>query len=104
MSIRINDEKCVGCLRCVEACPGNLIKADEWGKAHICHVQDCWGCTSCLKECRSGAIEFFLGADIGGMGSRLSVRERGDYRTWIVTKSDGSSKEIQINKKESNKY
>ena len=28
MSIQINKLKCVGCGKCVEACPGNLIKKD----------------------------------------------------------------------------
>ena len=65
MSIQINKLKCVGCGQCIEACPGNLIKKDTDGKAFIKHVKDCWGCTSCLKECRFEAINFFLGADVG---------------------------------------
>ena len=75
MSIQINKLKCVGCGKCVEACPGNLIKKDIDGKAFIKHVKDCWGCTSCLKECRFEAINFFLGADVGGKGSTLSFRQ-----------------------------
>lgn len=104
MSIQIRKEACVGCRRCVEACPGNLIKTDGQGKAYIRHERDCWGCTSCLKECRAGAIDFFLGADIGGMGSRLSVETKGDFFTWTVTRLDGTSSHIRINRKESNKY
>lgn len=50
MSIQINKLKCVGCGKCIEACPGNLIKKDIDGKAFIKHVKDCWGCTSCLKN------------------------------------------------------
>ena len=73
-------------------------------KAVIKREKDCWGCTSCLKECKTGAIEFFLGADIGGRGSTLSIEEKGDLRTWIVTAVDGSKKSITVNTKESNKY
>mgnify|MGYP000869636356 CR=1 FL=1 len=73
MSIRITQNNCVGCGRCIEACPGNLIKKDAQGKAVIKHISDCWGCTSCLKECKTGAISFYLGADMGGAGSTLTA-------------------------------
>ena len=103
MSIKINSSSCVGCRKCVEVCPGNLIKIED-KKAVIKRERDCWGCTSCLKECKTGAIEFFLGADIGGKGSILSVQEEGDLRHWIVTSPTGTKKTITVNTKESNKY
>jgi adenylylsulfate reductase subunit B len=74
------------------------------GRAVIRRQKDCWGCTSCLKECKTGAIAFFLGADIGGKGSVLSVAERDGIRDWTVTAPDGTQKTIRINTKESNKY
>ena len=81
MSIRINKNKCVGCKRCLDVCPGSLIKTDATGKAYIKYPKDCWGCTSCLKECKTGAIAFFLGADIGGMGSEMKIyRGRTNHR------------------------
>ncbi|MBP5324363.1 MAG: 4Fe-4S binding protein, partial [Pseudobutyrivibrio sp.] len=45
MSIKINQDKCIGCRKCIEACPGNLIKLDN-KKAFIKRERDCWGCTS----------------------------------------------------------
>jgi adenylylsulfate reductase subunit B len=104
MSIQIVKSDCTGCKRCVEVCPGNLIKTDVDGKAVIRREKDCWGCTSCIKECRYGAIRFFLGADIGGKGSLLSVHEDGPLRIWTVTDTAGQKKTITVNKKESNKY
>ncbi len=89
---------------CVVACPGNLIKKDTDGKAFIKHVKDCWGCTSCLKECRFEAINFFLGADVGGKGSTLSFRQNGSINTWTVTSPDGTVKTLEVNRQESNKY
>ena len=40
MSIRIQKSKCTGCGRCIEACPGNLIKKDKENKAFIRQVRD----------------------------------------------------------------
>lgn len=104
MSIRIDKHACVGCGRCIEACPGNLIKRDENGRAQIIRERDCWGCTSCVKECKFKAIQFYLGADMGGKGSVLTIEEHGDLRDWIVTSKDGTKQVITVNTKESNKY
>ena len=104
MSIAIRQNKCVGCRRCVEVCPGNLIKIDKTGKAYIKEPRDCWGCTSCLKECKIGAIAFFLGADIGGRGSCLSIQDDGDLRHWKITDPQGRSETITVNRIDANKY
>ena len=104
MSISIDREKCVGCGRCHDACPGTLIKIDEDKKAFIKYPKDCWGCTSCIKECPVYAIKFFLGADIGGMGSTLHTEKNGDILNWIIDRYDGQRIEISVDRKESNKY
>lgn len=104
MSIAINPDICRGCGACARVCPGSLIKQDENHKAYIRYPKDCWGCSSCIKECRFGAIALYLGADIGGLGSRLTVKTYGEELLWNITKRDGSVEEIVINKKESNKY
>ena len=56
MSIAIDKDKCRACGRCEKVCPGTLISADESGKAYMKYPKDCWGCSSCIKECRFGAI------------------------------------------------
>lgn len=104
MSIQINEDKCRKCGKCIEACPGNLIKKNAEGKAFIKRPDECWGCTSCLKECAFGAIEFYLGADIGGKGSRMHTEMEGDFCHWIIENDDGEKKVITINKKDANKY
>lgn len=108
MSVKFDENKCVGCGACVEVCPGNLIKlaVNSYGKkiAGIKHVRDCWGCTSCIKECPKTAISFFLGADIGGKGSTMTVSNKADESVWTISRFDGKKFEIKINKKDANKY
>lgn len=104
MSIRIRKEACTGCGRCAEICPGNLIWLSGERKAYIKRPEECWGCTSCLKECRAGAVDFFLGADIGGRGSTLSYQENDGVSVWKVSSADGREQTIVVDKKESNKY
>lgn len=104
MSIKIDKDKCIGCRQCLEVCPGSLIKMDDNKKAVIKYPKDCWGCSSCVKECKSQAISLYLGADIGGRGSTLTVKEDGDIIHWQVKKFDGEIYIIDINRKDSNKY
>ncbi len=104
MSIRIDRDKCIGCGRCGIVCPGTLIHTDADGKAYMKYPKDCWGCTSCLKECPAAAIRFYLGADIGGRGSALHTEKQGDILRWIIEHPDGSVTVIPVNQKESNQY
>lgn len=103
MSIRINKDKCRGCLSCTQVCPGNLIYEKD-GAAYIRYPELCWGCVSCVKECAFGAIEYFLGADIGGRGSTLNVTKDKGLLKWNIEKYDGSRITIEVDPKDSNKY
>ncbi len=104
MSIRINEERCARCGACVDVCPGNLIKRDTNGKARIKRPADCWGCASCLKECRFQAIEYFLGADLGGAGAFMQVERRGDVARWIVRRNDRTLAVVDVDRSNANKY
>ena len=104
MSIAINKALCKGCTACAKVCPGSLIKMDDDKKAYIKYPKDCWGCSSCIKECRFGAIALYLGADIGGMGSKMTVLSEENQLYWNILRKDGSKEQVIINKKESNNY
>lgn len=104
MSITIDENLCAGCGKCGAVCPGNLIKMNERGKAYIKYPKDCWGCVSCVKECSVHAVRFYLGADIGGLGSRVHTENDGNILRWIITLPDGKITEVNVNRGESNKY
>ena len=104
MSIRIDRDKCIRCGACREICPGNLIKQAVDGTAYLRHPKECWGCASCLKACRHGAIFYFLGADIGGQGSRMQTLREGNLTHWIITRPGGEPFTITVDRNESNKY
>ena len=61
-------------------------------------------CASCLKECRHDAIFYFLGADIGGQGSRMQTNREGDLTHWIISSPGREPFTITVDRNESNKY
>ena len=107
MSIRIHEDRCIGCGRCTEACPGNLLlmqETDAGCKAKIREVRDCWGCTACVKACPRAAIFYTLEASLGGAGGRLYAEDSRDTLTWVLRLADGEEQRIAVNKKQANDY
>ena len=83
MSIRINQDRCIGCKRCVSVCR-QPDRYERDGKGWMHYPKDCWGCVSCVKECPVQAIDFYLGADMGGRGSTMNVTTEGQYIKWHI--------------------
>lgn len=103
MSIRIEQNKCIGCGRCTNVCPGNLLYLRDH-KATIRDPRDCWGCTACVKECPRDAIFFTLEATLGGAGGRLYAHDSADTLTWELALADGETQRITVNKRQANAY
>lgn len=106
MSIAIDSMKCRACGKCLDVCPGSLIVQRRRQKAVIRYPKDCWGCASCIKECPFEAISYYLGADIGGMGSQMTVIRKeicytGELKNrWYNRNNCCELKRIRINIKE----
>ncbi|MBN2620786.1 4Fe-4S dicluster domain-containing protein [candidate division WOR-3 bacterium] len=54
-SIRINKDKCIGCVRCMRGCPTKAIRVRN-DKAVI-NYEKCIDCGECLRMCRYDAVE-----------------------------------------------
>ncbi|SMB97217.1 4Fe-4S dicluster domain-containing protein [Thermanaeromonas toyohensis ToBE] len=65
-AILVNEKKCIGCRRCIRACPYGAISLDKIKKVVlICDL--CGGDPQCVAHCRERAIEYipFALADRG---------------------------------------
>ena len=103
MSIHIDRNTCIGCGRCADICPGTLFCMTD-GRASLRYPEECWGCVSCVKECPVHAISLYLGADIGGMGSRMTVRREDSLLHWTVAPPDHTTETITVDTRDANKY
>lgn len=104
MSIRIDSQKCNSCGKCREVCPGSLLYKDSSGKTAMRDPRACWGCTSCVKECKPNAIQYYLGADMGGKGSVMYTKTEGQLLHWIVVAPDGSKQQLTTDGRQANAY
>ena len=51
-------EKCSGCRRCIDACPGDILlpAAIPGNPPIIAYPDECWYCGCCVLECPTQAI------------------------------------------------
>lgn len=52
--VELNEEACIGCGLCVDACTFNAVKLDEASKPLICDL--CGGEPICVERCPTGAL------------------------------------------------
>ena len=58
MSIKkIDQDRCIGCGRCVSSCPADVIRMDpSTKKAYAKYPEECVVCCWCISECPMDAI------------------------------------------------
>jgi heterodisulfide reductase subunit A len=55
----VDEELCIGCMRCVKVCPFGAIEATGPVKEGVVRIHEaaCMGCGTCAAECNFGAID-----------------------------------------------
>lgn len=55
---KINEDKCIGCGSCVNACPADVIRLNKaTQKAFVAYADECMICLWCVSLCKANAIE-----------------------------------------------
>ena len=101
--IKIDEKTCMGCKKCVEICPGNLLTIKS-SCAAIRYVRECWGCCACVKICPVNAICYQLSADLGGTGAKLFAHDSKTKLIWEILKLDGEKIILEVDKRQANKF
>ena len=60
VTLRLSDEKCVGCGRCAEVCPHRVFSVND-KKAWIKDKDRCMECGACARNCPANAIAVAAG-------------------------------------------
>lgn len=97
MSIITHKNKCSGCGKCVEICPGNLLALEEESKGpFIRRPEDCWDCMACVKICPHGALETKLPYQLANYKASLQPLVYPDRIVWQLTDLLGNKEDFVI--------
>lgn len=56
-NIIVDEEKCIGCRRCVKACPVDVLRFnEETKKAYAAYPSECEWCLICEEHCPKDAL------------------------------------------------
>ena len=53
------NENCISCLKCVEICPGDILREGSDGPG-VAYPDECWHCGACMMDCPTKAIRLDL--------------------------------------------
>ena len=53
------NENCISCFKCVEICPGDILRESENGPV-VAYPEECWHCGACMMDCPTKAIRLDL--------------------------------------------
>ncbi len=71
-TLRLDQERCLGCGVCLEVCPHQVFAKDD-GKVRLARRDDCMECGACANNCAAGAlsVEAGVGCATAVIGSAL---------------------------------
>jgi Na+-translocating ferredoxin:NAD+ oxidoreductase subunit B len=89
----IREEDCIGCARCLPACPVDaIVGARRW--MHTVITQDCTGCDLCLKSCPVDCIEIVDPPEQWSLPDPNLSRQR--YQDHLARQNERRTKRIQL--------
>ena len=53
------NEKCTACFKCVEICPGDILREGPDGPV-VAYPDECWHCGACMMDCPAEAVRLNL--------------------------------------------
>ncbi|MFH2111862.1 MAG: ferredoxin family protein [Candidatus Bathyarchaeota archaeon] len=53
------NENCVKCFKCVEVCPGDVLREGQGGPV-LSYPDECWHCGACMMDCLVEAVRLSL--------------------------------------------
>ncbi len=72
VTLRLNQDACIGCGRCMEVCPHGVF-AQESGSVRIADRDACMECGACARNCPVGAlyVKNGVGCAVGILNAKL---------------------------------